>query len=104
MHTKQLIIITLALGTLAVLGLPSSAKANIITFLGQDNTLPNQNPSTVLAHANSFGVDSDSDLTVNDRFGATGSFTDAYGSFTIAQVNTVSGPQYTLTFSLNAGF
>lgn len=84
--------------------LPFSAKATTITFLGTDSTLHDQNPDTVLAHANSFGVDSDSDLTVNDRSGSTGSFTDTYGSFTITLVNTASGPQYELTFSLNPGF
>jgi len=92
----------------AVAALPFPSKANTITFMGQDTTLPDQNPSTVLAHANSFGVDSgvlpdDADLTINDRFASTGSFTDIYGSFTITQVNTASGPQYQLTFSLNAG-
>jgi hypothetical protein len=92
----------------AVAALPFPAKANTITFLGEDTTLHDQNQSTVLAHANSFGVDSgvlpdDADLTINDRFTATGSFTDIYGSFMITQVNTASGPQYQLTFSLNAG-
>ncbi len=84
--------------------LPFSGQANTITFLGTDTSLSNQNPSTVLSHANSFVVDSDTDLTVSDRFGSTGSFTDIYGSFTITLVNTASGPQYKLTFSLKPGF
>jgi VPDSG-CTERM motif len=46
----------------------------------------------------------DADLTVNDRFGSTGSFTDSYGSFTITQVDTAMGPTYELTYSLNPGF
>jgi hypothetical protein len=81
-----------------------SAKAFTITDLGTFS-VSNENPSTILAAANADGVDSDSDLTVIDRFTSTGTFTDTYGTFTIAQDTTATPQfQYTLTFTLNSGF
>src|SRR4029077_17962593 len=93
---------------LVALGLAYNAKANTITFLGTDTTLHDQNPLTVLAHANAFGVDADEgsngDLLAAARLSAAGTVTNSFGTFTVTTQTTAGGMVEFLTFTMNAGF
>jgi hypothetical protein len=98
--TKYLIAVAIVMAVLSF-----SAKANTITFIGEFDP-GSQNPTTVLATANASGVDTDSDLLFADRFGAAGSDTNSFGTFTVSTGNTGPGGSQVefLTFTLNPGF
>jgi hypothetical protein len=92
------------LGVLAAaIGLACNANANTITFVGMFSTA-NQNPVSVLAAANTAGIDSDSDLLFAARLGSAGTVTNSFGTFTVSLRNTPGGQLEFLTYSLNPGF
>jgi len=92
-----------ALGAIVVLGLTCGAKANIITPMpGNPFTTASQNPSDILAAANTAGVDGTSaDLTDLVRLTSAGTVTNTFGTFTVTEVST--GVE-DFSFSLNPGF